>query len=110
NKQLAPLGTNIHKARKELTGKLTEVFQSFYKKISLERESVSFSYYSQLNEMTMAELLHKNMERDIMLQRTEAGIHKDDLEFFIAPVSGRSPVIGGESQSEGLNDSAGQED
>ncbi len=83
NRQLVPLGTNIFKARRVVADKLQPIFQSFYKEISLEREMVGFSYYSQLNEKPFANLLHENFERDLLLQRTDAGIHKDDLEFFL---------------------------
>jgi DNA replication and repair protein RecF len=84
DKQLLPLGTNIHGARKVVVAKLQPIFQAFYKEISLEREMVSFSYYSQLNEKPFADLLHDSFDKDVMLQRTDAGIHKDDLDFFIS--------------------------
>ncbi len=85
DKQLIPLGTNIHQARKVVMAKLQPVFQSFYKEISLEREMVSFSYYSQLNDKPFDELLQGSLQKDLMLQRTDVGIHKDDMEFFISP-------------------------
>lgn len=83
NQQLMPLGTKIYEARRIVTGKLSPIFQSYYKQLSLEREAVSFTYYSQLNEKPFDLLLKDNFERDLVLQRTDGGIHKDDLEFFI---------------------------
>jgi DNA replication and repair protein RecF len=83
DRQLVPLGMQIYQARKVVINKLQPVFQSFYKEISLEREPVSFSYYSQLNEKPLDELLMDSLDRDIMLQRTDCGTHKDDLEFSI---------------------------
>ena len=44
NQQLIPLGTKIYEARKIVTGKLSPIFQSYYKQLSLEREAVSFTY------------------------------------------------------------------
>ncbi len=81
--QLIPLGTKIYEARKVVMHKLQPIFQKFYKEISLERELVSFSYYSQLNEKPFDVLLESSLNRDVMLQRTDVGIHKDDMEFFI---------------------------
>ena len=81
--QLIPLGTKIYEARKVVMQKLQPVFQKFYKEISLERELVSFSYYSQLNDKPFSELLEGSLHRDVLLQRTDVGIHKDDMEFFL---------------------------
>ncbi len=81
--QLIPLGTKIYEARKIVMHKLQPIFKKFYKEISLEREPVSFSYYSQLNEKPFDVLLENSLNRDVMLQRTDVGVHKDDMEFFL---------------------------
>lgn len=83
NRQLIPLGTKIYEARKVVFEKIQPLFQQYYKRISLEREPVSFSYYSQLNEKTLDDLLHSGVEKDLILQRTDNGIHKDDIDFFL---------------------------
>ncbi len=84
DKQLIPLGVKIYEARKIVMQKLQPIFQKFYKEISLEREPVSFSYYSQLNEKPFDVLLENSLNRDVMLQRTDVGVHKDDMEFFLS--------------------------
>jgi DNA replication and repair protein RecF len=83
NKQLVPLGTKIYEARQVVIEKLQPIFQSFYREVSLEREHVSFVYNSQLHHKPLNVLLQENIDRDIMLQRTDAGIHKDDLDFYL---------------------------
>jgi len=83
DRQLVPLGTKIYEARKVVMQKLQPIFRKFYKEISLEREPVSFSYYSQLNEKSFDVLLQDSLNKDLVLQRTDVGIHKDDMEFFI---------------------------
>jgi DNA replication and repair protein RecF len=85
DRQLIPLGTKIHEARKVVIQKLQPVFQKFYKEISLEREAVSFSYYSPLNDKPFEELLRNSLDRDLVLQRTDTGVHKDDMEFLMGP-------------------------
>jgi len=92
DQQMVGLGNKIYDARKVVIGKLYPIFQQFYKQLSFERESVSFSYSSQLNENPLDELLKRNFERDVMLQRTEVGIHKDDIEFFLTSGESPSPV------------------
>lgn len=83
DRQLAPLGVAIYEARQVAIEKLTPIFNAFYKTISLEREQVSMQYVSQLQEAPFEELLDKNFNRDIVLQRTDSGVHKDDIDFFI---------------------------
>lgn len=83
DRQLIPLAEGIHQARQVVVAKLQPIFQSFYKDISLEREMVSFSYSSQLNDKPIADLLQDNFQKDVLLARTDAGIHKDDMEFFL---------------------------
>ncbi len=90
DQQLVGLGTRIYDARNVVIAKLYPIFQQFYKQLSFEREAVSFTYSSQLNERPFDELLKKNFDRDVMLQRTDVGIHKDDIEFFLTPVSNDS--------------------
>ena len=87
DKQLFPLGTKIYEARKVVMEKLQPIFQKYYREISLERELVSFSYYSQLNEKPLDILLEESLNKDLMLQRTDVGVHKDDMEFYITPKS-----------------------
>jgi DNA replication and repair protein RecF len=82
--QLVGAGIKIYEARKIAVQKLFPVFQSYYKQLSFEREAVSFNYNSQLNDKPFEELLKENFNRDVILQRTDAGIHKDDIEFFIS--------------------------
>lgn len=84
DRQLIPLGTKIYEARRIVIEKLQPVFQRLYREISLEREPVSFTYYSQLNDKPLEDLLKATVEKDLMLMRTDAGTHRDDLEFFLS--------------------------
>ncbi len=86
DQQLIGLGNKIYEARKIVIGKLYPIFQRYYKQLSFEREAVSFVYNSQLNDTPFNELLKRSFDRDVMLQRTDVGIHKDDIEFFLTPI------------------------
>ncbi|MEO7961704.1 MAG: DNA replication and repair protein RecF, partial [Ginsengibacter sp.] len=73
----------IHAARKKFTASLLPLIKKFYREISGENESVSIEYISQLNERDYKVLLNASREKDLITQRTNAGIHKDDLGFLL---------------------------
>jgi len=81
--QLIDRATSIHEARTSFLQKFIGVFQRVYKEISGAAEEVSFHYSSELNESTMEQLLQSNKRRDKILERTSAGVHRDDLEFLL---------------------------
>lgn len=83
NVQLDELGHAIHQKRKSVINQIQETFQRIYGLISLDRESCYFRYKSQLDDYRLKDLLENNLEKDLGLQRTTVGIHKDDLKFFI---------------------------
>ena len=57
------------------------VFKEYYQIIAKGQEEVNCLYKSQLNTQNLKEALAKNREKDILLQRSTVGIHKDDLQF-----------------------------
>jgi DNA replication and repair protein RecF len=58
-------------------------FQHYYRIICEERELVDCRYKSQLREQPLDVWLEMNWEKDRVLQRTTAGIHRDDLTFLL---------------------------
>jgi DNA replication and repair protein RecF len=96
NQQLIPLANAVHQARKVAISKLIPSFDAFYRQISLERETVSMAYVSQLNEKPLDVLFDETLKKDTLLQRTEAGIHKDEIDFFIG--SGKLKKFGSQGQ------------
>lgn len=83
NVQLHTLGTKIYEARQTVVEQLQPIFNYYYSELSLEREQVSFQYVSQLTDKPLDILLEETLQKDLLLQRTECGIHRDDLDFFI---------------------------
>ena len=81
NQQLLPSANYIFEKRQLFITDFEPVFNQFYKKITDERETVSIVYESQLLTDSLPNLLIKNREKDRYLQRTSAGIHKDNLSF-----------------------------
>jgi DNA replication and repair protein RecF len=79
NEQLIQPGEYIYAKRKDITAQLIPLVQEFYKQIAGNEEIVTLQYESQLNKDSFATLLKQTQEKDFILQRTNAGIHKDDL-------------------------------
>lgn len=84
NHQLAEYAEKIYVKRKQFLDEFIPLFNRLYKEISSGREEVSIEYDSQLNEHRILELLEKNTRKDIITQRSNYGVHKDDLEFKLA--------------------------
>lgn len=89
----------IYRKRKEFIEHIIPVFQKVYEEISGENEVCSLHYNSQLHEDTFMHLLHKHQEKDRILQRSTAGIHKDDLTFIMNDQSLRMYASQGQLKS-----------
>lgn len=76
---LIPAGQRIFEKRKQFVSELVPVFQKYYSTISFDREQVRLSYHSHLSDGNFGDLLRQNFEKDVILQYTTIGIHKDDL-------------------------------
>lgn len=83
DEQLEKPAAYIHKARTEFLKQFNPVFYEIYQKISNDKESVGVVYQSTLAGDTLHNLLVFNKKRDLFLQRTTVGIHKDDLLFTL---------------------------
>ena len=73
----------IHQKRAAFSEHFIPVFQEYYKLISGNQESVTYTYHSQLSKGNLRDLLRENRQKDVVLQRSNIGIHKDDLIFKI---------------------------
>lgn len=87
DEQLMASGTRIFNKRSAFMQTFTEIFNQHYTFISNSAEKVELVYESQLLNDDLASLLKKSIERDRILERTTAGIHKDDLQFNIHGIS-----------------------
>lgn len=76
-------GNYIYQVRKKFSLELFPLIQEFYKSISGNNEVVSVEYNSMLNENRFEELLVAARQKDRLIQRTNVGIHRDDLVFLL---------------------------
>ena len=83
NEQLIASGNRIFEKRKTFMETFTGIFNGHYRFLSNNAEDVELIYESQLLQDNFEALLKRNVEKDRALERTGAGIHKDDLIFAI---------------------------
>ena len=83
DEQLITAGNSIFNKRKAFMESFTNIFNKHYSFLTEDAEQVELVYESQLLQDNFAALLKKSIERDRVLERTTAGIHKDDLQFVI---------------------------
>lgn len=79
DEQLMSPGRYIHSLRNRITEQMIPLVQRFYKQIANNEELVTLQYESQLNSADFISVLNQFREKDFILQRTNGGIHKDDI-------------------------------
>jgi DNA replication and repair protein RecF len=83
DEKLIPLNRYISKSRSELLDRFGDDFRKFYRKLSGDKEEITWQYESKCLLEDFPERYRKNIDRDVFLQRTNMGIHKDDFDFRI---------------------------
>jgi len=83
NHKLIPPAKYIHEKRQLALLRLQELFNKYYLEIQSGNETVRLNYISELNTTSFETLLAESLKKDMILERTTTGIHKDDLSFEI---------------------------
>ena len=83
DQQLIKPGNYIYSVRKAFTAQIIPLVQQFYKQIANNDEQVTLQYESHLNNATFESILIQYREKDGFLQRTNGGIHKDDISIAL---------------------------
>ena len=81
--QLAPLGESLSTLRVSFLAEFTPIFQSHYQQLAEGREQVHLDYKSQLPSQNFRHLLLANERKDLALQRSTVGPHRDDFVFLM---------------------------
>lgn len=81
--KLIKLNPLIFKSRNNFINNFNPIFYNYYNKIAGTNENIQIKYKSQLFDNNIEKLLSQNIKKDLILQRTTIGIHKDDLFFTI---------------------------
>jgi DNA replication and repair protein RecF len=84
DQKLVPAANYLFAKRKEFLIEFFPFFQQHYNYlVGQSNEQISIHYQSDLAGTNFSTLLSQNLQRDIVLQRTSTGIHRDDFDFKI---------------------------
>jgi DNA replication and repair protein RecF len=81
--QMLRPGTYIFVKRQHFFQEMIPSIRAIYLYIAGSDDGLELSYQSDLLTGPYAEILHKSRDKDLMLQRTHAGIHRDDIDIRI---------------------------
>jgi len=80
--QLIPLGIDISRKRLEMQSVFLPFLEKNYADLHDGAESPGLNFKSHVDEK-FADLFKSNTEKDLIMQRTLMGCHKDDFEFLL---------------------------
>ena len=81
--QIYKLSEPIFKARDKFIKEFTPLVLEKYKHISDDKEKISIEYKSDLINNHIENLIKDSFQKDVILQYTSVGLHKDDFVFNI---------------------------
>ena len=81
--QIYKLSDPIFKARDKFIKEFTPLVLEKYKHISDDKEKISIEYKSDLINNNVENLIKDSFQKDVILQYTSVGLHKDDFVFNI---------------------------
>lgn len=83
DEQLISHGKIIFTHRQKFLSKFLPEVEKEYYQMSGKAESVGLQYQSSLNDLEYETMIKENRQRDLFLQRTSSGVHKDDIAMFM---------------------------
>ncbi len=99
DEQLSHKGQLIFTERKQFLETFIPTALSSYQSIAGKNDGITIAYDSQLQHENLLSLLQTNKQRDLYLQRTGCGIHKDDLEILMHTQSFKTLASQGQRKS-----------
>jgi len=81
--QLLKLGKSIFQERQNFIAEYTPKLKRHYQNLSEGKEAIELEYMSQAAQPNFEQDFGKSLQRDLILQRTNVGIHKDEYLFKI---------------------------
>ena len=79
DEQLCHLSIEIHQARATFIESYKPFFLAHYRDISADKEHIDLQYESQVSASDYVAQYSAALEKDMMLQRTTMGVHRDDF-------------------------------
>lgn len=97
--QLIQKAEFIFNERKTCIEQLIPLINEFYKIISGDNEAIKLNYSSHLLQHNYEQVLQQSFTKDVVLQRTNCGIHKDDVEFLLNNFKFKTEASQGQKKS-----------
>ena len=97
--QLQRPGTYIFVKRQHFFREILPSIESIYQYIAGSDDGLRLFYQSDLLSAPYAELLYKSREKDLMLMRTHAGIHRDDIDIRLKTLQFKNIASQGQRKS-----------
>lgn len=99
DEQLCKKGHTIFRERKTFLETFLPLASSIYQRIAGKDDGLSLQYDSQLLRDDFAALLQLSRAKDLALQRTTTGIHRDDLLFYMGSAPFKTEASQGQRKS-----------
>jgi DNA replication and repair protein RecF len=99
DEQLIPHGEEIFKKRRDFLLSFLPKVKTMYAEIAQQDEGLNLLYESRLHEISFKEILAETKQKDILLQRTTGGIHKDDIVIQLKQQSFKNIASQGQRKS-----------
>jgi DNA replication and repair protein RecF len=99
NMQLSKKGNFLFDYRKNFLVDFLPLVTAIYKRIAGKDDGLVLRYESQLLTGRFEDLLVASKQKDLILQRTTTGIHRDDLLFFMADAAFKTEASQGQRKS-----------
>ncbi|PZP52681.1 MAG: DNA replication and repair protein RecF [Pseudopedobacter saltans] len=97
--QLAGKGNAIFEKRKNFSYQYLPLILDQYTMIAQQTDNIQIQYASKLEADSFADLLAKARQKDLVLQRTTVGIHRDDLNIWMEGAAFKNVASQGQRKS-----------
>lgn len=97
--QLCQNGNYLFAQRQKFLKTFLPLVASIYERIAGKDDGLLLTYESQLSTTGFAELLKGSRAKDLALQRTTAGIHRDDIVCYMATAAFKTEASQGQRKS-----------
>jgi DNA replication and repair protein RecF len=99
DEQLIKPGQFIYAVRTNFMQQLIPMVYGFYKQIADNDEAISLQYESQLHSGSFESILNQYRQKDFLLQRSNGGVHKDDISLLLNGESFKNTASQGQRKS-----------
>lgn len=99
NAQLIQTGQYIFSCREAFLHVFLPQVGANYHQIAGKTEELQLSYESPLLQKSFSAILQDNLSKDLALQRTSSGVHRDDIGFFLNDCPFKSEASQGQRKS-----------